>query len=225
MSTETIARQELATVFKLIHKFGWDDLIYTHATIRISGTDTFLINDYRLMFNEITAENLVKVNLQGEVIGNGVINPAGYIIHSAIHEDKPKVRCVIHLHTQAGTAVSTDSRGLWPISQKALLVLNSLSYHDYQGIVVDANEKVLLQKNLGNNRAMILRNHGLLTVGDTVAEAFLTMRTLQLACEIQIACDYDSSIKLDTNIQKKISSQFDQRSLDFSWQALVRQVS
>jgi ribulose-5-phosphate 4-epimerase/fuculose-1-phosphate aldolase len=176
------------------------------------------------MFNEVTASSLVKVDLHGNVIGPGQINPAGYIIHSAIHEARPEVQCVLHTHTPAGVAVSTDKDGLWPISQPALLVIDSLGYHDYQGLVLDPSEKIKLVENLADNDFMMLRNHGLLTVGNNIPDCFLNMRKLQNACEIQVLSDYDRAIRIapSTIESNKAKAKFLNSRNDIPWKALTR---
>lgn len=185
---EWATRVDLAACYRLIAHFGWDDLIFTHISARVPGTHDFLINPYGLMFEEVTASNLVRVDLKGDKTIDSPydINPAGYTIHSAIHEAREDAACVLHLHTMAGVAVSAQKAGLLPISQQATFLLLSLSYHDYEGLALNPDEKGRLQADLGNTRNMILRNHGLLTVGPTIPDAFLQMFSLQRACEIQL---------------------------------------
>lgn len=224
MDNETTIRKDLAAVYKLVHHFGWDDLIFTHISAKIPGTETFLINQFGLMFNEVTASNLVKVDISGNVIGSGSINPAGFLIHSAIHEARPEVGCVIHTHTLSGVAVSIDNDGLQPISQQSLVALNSLAYHNYQGLVIDSREKKSIQDNLSNKNFMILRNHGLLTVGTSVSDAFLNMRVLQQACDIQVMCNKDTATKISAEViennKLKIGHASAIRSI--AWSALIR---
>jgi ribulose-5-phosphate 4-epimerase/fuculose-1-phosphate aldolase len=185
---EWATRVDLAASYRLVAHFGWDDLVFTHISARVPGTHDFLINPYGLMFEEVTASNLVRVDLQGnKTLGSPHdINPAGYTIHSAIHEAREDVGCVLHLHTAAGVAVSAQKAGLLPISQQATFIMFSLSYHDYEGLALNPAEKARLQADLSDTRHMILRNHGLLTVGRTIADAFLSMYSLQRACEIQL---------------------------------------
>lgn len=185
---EWATRVDLAACYRLIAHFGWDDLVFTHISARVPGTHDFLINPYGLMFEEVTASNLVRVDLSGNktLPTPHEINPAGYTIHSAIHEVRDDAGCVLHLHTMAGIAVSAQQQGLLTISQQATLITLSLSYHDYEGLALNPEEKPRLQAHLGNTRHMILRNHGLLTVGRTVADAFVAMYSLQRACEIQL---------------------------------------
>jgi ribulose-5-phosphate 4-epimerase/fuculose-1-phosphate aldolase len=169
--------------------YGWDDLIFTHLSARVPGPEHhFLINPYGMMFEEITASSLVKINLEGELVAPSpyFVNPAGFTIHSAVHAARADALCVIHLHTDYGIAVSAQQAGLLPISQQSLFALSSLAYHDYEGLALNPAEKARLVADLGNKTSMILRNHGLLTVGKTAAEAFLSMYILERACRIQI---------------------------------------
>jgi ribulose-5-phosphate 4-epimerase/fuculose-1-phosphate aldolase len=182
-------RVELAAAYRLVAHFGWDDLVFTHISARVPGADHhFLINPYGLLFDEITASSLVKVNLNGKIVMDTpyFINPAGFTIHSAIHAVREDVACVLHTHSQYGTAVSAQKSGLLPISQQSLFPLTSLAYHGYEGIVLNEDEKPRLVGNLGQKNFMMLRNHGLLTCGRTVGEAFLFMYVLESACRIQI---------------------------------------
>lgn len=185
---EWALRVDLAACYRLVAHFGWDDLVFTHISAKIPDGHDFLINPYGLMFDEITASNLVRVDLHGNKTLESPyeINPAGYTIHSAIHEGREDAGCVLHTHTMAGIAVSCQKQGLLPISQQASIVVQSLSYHDYEGIAMNPDEKSRLQRNLGTSRHFMLRNHGLLTVGRTVPDAFLAMFTFQRACEIQV---------------------------------------
>ena len=182
-------RVDLAAAYRLVAHYGWDDLIFTHLSARVPGPEHhFLINPYGMMFDEITASSLVKINLQGEIFlpSPYFINPAGFTIHSAVHAAREDALCVIHLHTHNGIAVSAQREGLLPISQQSLFALASLSYHDYEGLALNEDEKSRLVADLGKNNNMILRNHGLLTVGKTPAEAFLSMYILESACRIQL---------------------------------------
>jgi len=221
---ESQLRVELAAAYNLIHHFGWDDLIYTHLTCRIPGTNHILINQYGMMFNEVTASNLLKVDLSGEVIGEGFINPAGYVLHSAIHSHRPDVCCVLHTHTPSGIAVSADKDGLWPISQAAMLIAEKVSYHDYYGLVVNQEEKATIQSDLGMNDYLILRNHGLLTVGKTVANAFMNMYVLQQACDVQVNCIRDRVIEFNPDIiaANRESIQKLDNIVRLPWEALMR---
>src|SRR2546426_4469189 len=182
-------RVDLAAAYRLVALYGWDDLIFTHLSARVPGPEHhFLINPYGMMFEEITASSLVKINLQGEIVTASpyFINPAGFTIHSAVHAAREDALCVIHLHTDYGIAVSAQQDGLLPISQQALFALSSVAYHDYEGLALHEEEKPRLVADLGNKTFLILRNHGLLTVGETVPDAFLAMFLLERACKIQI---------------------------------------
>lgn len=182
-------RVNLAAAYRLVAHYGWDDLIFTHLSARVPGPEHhFLINPYGMMFDEITASSLVKINLEGEIVlpSPYFINPAGFTIHSAVHASREDALCVIHLHTDHGIAVSAQESGLLPVSQQSLFALASLAYHEYEGLALNEDEKSRLVSDLGNKTNLILRNHGLLTVGKTPAEAFLAMYILQSACRIQI---------------------------------------
>jgi ribulose-5-phosphate 4-epimerase/fuculose-1-phosphate aldolase len=202
---EWATRVDLAACYRLIAHFGWDDLVFTHISARVPGTHDFLINPYGLMFEEVTASNLVRVDLSGNKTLPGAyeINPAGYTIHSAIHEVRDDAGCVLHLHTMAGIAVSAQQQGLLTISQQATLIKLSLSYHDYEGLALNPDEKPRLQAHLGKTHHMILRNHGLLTVGRTIADAFMSMYSLQRACEIQLLAQAGGNAQL-LDIPQKI---------------------
>ncbi|MEY1662115.1 class II aldolase/adducin family protein [Isoalcanivorax beigongshangi] len=187
-AAEWQARVELAACYRLVALYGWDDVIFTHISAKVPGTEEFLINPYGLMFEEVTASNLVKINLDGDKLMDSPydINPAGFTIHSAIHAVREDVGCVLHTHTPAGVGVSAQAGGILPISQQSLFVLASLAYHDYEGVALREDEKARLQAHLGQAKNLVLRNHGLLTCGRSVAEAFLGMYTLQRCCEIQV---------------------------------------
>ena len=182
------ARVDLAAAYRLVALFKWDDLVFTHITARIPGTEHYLINPYGLMFEEITASSLVKIDLQGNVLQETPfpINPAGFTIHSAVHAARHDIQCVMHTHTLNGVAVSAQKRGLLPISQQSIFVLSSLAYHDYEGVALRDDEKPRLVANFGTKVFLMLRNHGLLTVGRTIADAFQAMYTFEASCAIQI---------------------------------------
>lgn len=182
-------RTDLAACYRLVAQFGWDDLIFTHISARIPGPDHyFLINPYGFLFSEITASSLVKVDLQGRKLDDSPhdINPAGFTIHSAIHAAREDAGCVLHVHSVNGVAVSAQRDGLLPLSQHAMFVLSSLAYHDYEGVALNEDEKPRLVRDLGNKRFLMLRNHGLLTVGRTVAEAFVAMYFFEASCMMQV---------------------------------------
>ncbi|WKB52937.1 class II aldolase/adducin family protein [Eleftheria terrae] len=183
------ARVDLAAAYRLVAWFRWDDLVFTHITARVPGTeDQFLINPYGLLFDEITASSLVKVDLQGRKVGDTPfdINPAGFTIHSAIHAARHDAGCVLHTHTLNGVAVSAQKGGVLPLSQQSIFVLSSLGYHDYEGVALREDEKPRLVRDLGEHTYLMLRNHGLLTVGATVADAFLAMYLFETVCTIQL---------------------------------------
>jgi ribulose-5-phosphate 4-epimerase/fuculose-1-phosphate aldolase len=187
--TERRLRTDLAACYRLVALFRWDDLVFTHISARLPGSaHHFLINPYGMLFDEITATSLVKVDAQGAKVTHSPypVNPAGFVIHSAIHGARSDAGCVIHVHTPAGIAVSAQKAGLLPISQQATIALASLGYHDYEGIALNDEEKPRLVRDLGGSASLILRNHGLLTVGRTIADAFVNMFNLQRACEIQV---------------------------------------
>jgi ribulose-5-phosphate 4-epimerase/fuculose-1-phosphate aldolase len=183
-------RVDLAAAYQLAAQFRWTDLIYTHFSARVPGTEDILINAYGLMFDEITASNLVKIDLDGNILDDPLdygINQAGYVIHSCVHKARPEINCVIHTHTRAGVAVSAMKCGLLPISQHAMRVQTEVTYHDYEGIALDMDEQTRMARDLGeSSKAMILRNHGLLALGESVREAVEVMYYLDCACQIQI---------------------------------------
>jgi ribulose-5-phosphate 4-epimerase/fuculose-1-phosphate aldolase len=186
---EWALRVDLAACYRAIAMFGWDDLVFTHISARVPGPDIhFLINPYGMLFEEITASSLVKVDLDARPVMPTpyVVNPAGFTIHSAIHAARHDVGCIVHLHTPHGIAVSIQEAGLLPLSQQALISCTSLAYHDYEGIALRDDEKPRLVSDLGDKMFLILRNHGTLTVGATVADAFLAMFNLERACQIQV---------------------------------------
>ena len=183
------ARVDLAALYRLVALYGWDDLIYTHISARIPGTDhNFLINPYGLTFDEITASSLVKIDLDGNILQETpyFINPAGFTIHSAVHAAREDAKYVMHLHTDQGVAVSAQKEGLLPISQHALIVIPRLAYHDYEGIALNHDERERLVADLGDKDLMLLRNHGTLAVGDTAGACFVGMFYLERACKMQI---------------------------------------
>lgn len=183
------ARVDLAAAYRLVALYGWDDLVFTHISMRVPGPEHhFLINPYGFLFEEITASSLVKIDLQGNIVMETphFINPAGFTIHSAIHSAREDALCVMHTHSLNGVAVSAQKNGLLPISQQSLFSLSSLAYHNYEGVALNDHEKPRLIADLGNKSFMILRNHGLLTVGKTVADAFLGMYLLESSCRIQV---------------------------------------
>ncbi len=182
-------RVDLAACYRLVALYGWDDLIFTHISARVPGPEHhFLINPYGLMFNEVTASNLVKVDLHGQKVGESPydINPAGFTIHSAVHAARDDADCVLHVHSVNGVAVSAQEEGVLPLSQHSIFVLSSLAYHDYEGVALEADEKPRLVRDLGDKRFLMLRNHGLLTVGRSVAEAFVAMYFFEASRMMQV---------------------------------------
>jgi ribulose-5-phosphate 4-epimerase/fuculose-1-phosphate aldolase len=185
---ERAVRVDLAACYRLVASYGWDDLIATHISAAVPGEKgAFLINPFGMLFEEITASSLVKVNLDGEILSKTAygINAAGYTIHSAIHQVRHDAGCVIHLHTEDGIAVSTLEEGVLPLNQAAYLMIPGVAYHEYEGVALDLDERERLQADLGKKNLMILRNHGTLTVGRTVDEAFRRMFQLEKVCAIQ----------------------------------------
>ena len=188
-AAEWEARVDLAAAYRLVALYKWDDLVFTHITVRVpDAEDQFLINPYGLFFDEITASSLVKIDLEGRKVQDSPfeVNPAGFVIHSAIHAARHDARCVMHTHTLNGVAVPAQRAGLLPISQHSMFVLASLGYHDFEGPALDDDEKPRLVADLGDRTSLILRNHGLLTAGETVADAFVAMYYLEASCAIQV---------------------------------------
>jgi ribulose-5-phosphate 4-epimerase/fuculose-1-phosphate aldolase len=186
-ATEAALRRDLAAAFRLCAQRAWDDHIATHMSVRLPD-GTFLLNPFGLLFEEITASNLMRVDFEGNIVSpeGAFMNPAAFTIHSGVLAGRPDVNCVIHLHTLDGAAVSTMREGLLPLTQTALQIIHDLAYHDYEGVADDLAERERLQADLGDNNLMILRNHGTLTTGASVGEAFYRMMTLEFACTAQI---------------------------------------
>lgn len=191
---EWALRVDLAACYRLVALYGWSDLVFTHISAKLPASvcgeeHHFLINPYGLMFDEITASSLVKIDMQCNKLdaeNPHPVNPAGFVIHSAVHEARHDANCVLHTHTRAGVAVSAQKEGVLPISQQSTFVLASLAYHGYEGVAIRDDEKLRLQKDLGGANYLMLRNHGLLTVGKTIADAFLQMYTFENTCRIQV---------------------------------------
>jgi len=229
---ERAVRIELAAAYRLAARFGMSDLIYTHFSARVPGErERFLLNPYGLLFEEITASSLVKVGPDGEPVepGGHEVNPAGFTIHGAVHAARSDVCCVMHTHTTAGMAVAASRDGLLPISQMALQFYGRIGYHDYEGIALDPDECGRLARDLDGHQALILRNHGLLTAGGTVAEAFSLMHYLHRACEIQVAAKALGEVLAPPlEVCEHTARQYEregnrkQRHYDREWSALVR---
>ena len=236
--TEAQLRRELAAVYRLVAHFKMTDLIFTHISVRLPGPDDhFLINPYGLLFEEITASNLVRIDLDGRVVGDSdhTVNPAGFVIHSAIHREREDAHCVLHTHTLAGCAVAASSSGLLPLNQISMEFYNRVGYHDYEGVALNLDEQKRLIADIGDHPALILRNHGLLTVGRTPGQAFLRMHYLNKACEIQVAATRAGEVILpDPAIAEHTAQQLsgqdagddytDDVGLELAWQAMLRLV-
>nr|WP_295782342.1 class II aldolase/adducin family protein [Rhodoferax sp.] len=223
-------RVDLAAGYRLVAAYGMSDLVFTHISVRIPGPEHhFLINPYGLMFDEITASSLVKVDQQcNKLIDSPFpVNPAGFVIHSAVHEVREDAGCVIHTHTRAGVAVSAQKDGVLPISQQSTFVLGSLAYHGYEGVAFRDEEKPRLQADLGNASFLMLRNHGLLTVGRTIADAFLAMYTFESTCQIQISAQSGGELtQVNPLIVKGVAEAMRVQTGGlggaFAWPALIR---
>jgi ribulose-5-phosphate 4-epimerase/fuculose-1-phosphate aldolase len=207
-------RIDLAAAYRLIHRLGLDDSIYTHISVRLPGRhDRFLINPYGLRFEEVTASNLVTVDLDGRVVDDPMglgINPAGFTIHSAVHAARQDAMCVLHTHTVAGVAVSSQKHGLLPLNQWSLQFTERLAYHDYEGIALDLDERARLVADLGDKFVMVLRNHGMLTCGRSVAEAFKLMHNLERSCRAQLEVQASGAevIQLSAAVARKTAEQY-----------------
>ena len=187
--TEWQTRVDLAAAYRLVALYGWDDIVFTHISARVPGPEHhFLINPYGMMFEEITASSLVKVDIHGNIVMESPypINPAGFTIHSAIHAAREDAKCVLHVHSINGVAVSAQKNGLLPLSQHSIFVLASLAYHDYEGVALNEDEKPRLVADMGDKTYLMLRNHGLLTVGESISDAFLAMYFFEASCMIQL---------------------------------------
>jgi ribulose-5-phosphate 4-epimerase/fuculose-1-phosphate aldolase len=230
-AAEQRARVELAACYRLVAHYRMTDLIYTHISARVPGrSPRFLINPYGLMFEEITASNLVTVTLDGALVDDPAgfgINPAGFVIHSAIHRARHDVGCVIHTHTAAGLAIAAQKHGLLPLTQHAMRFTGRLAYHDYEGVALDLPEQRRLVRDLGQRNAMILRNHGLLTCGATVAEAFDLIYYLERACQAQVgAMAGGAALSIPKQaVARKVARQFARPGRSApgnAWSALLR---
>ncbi len=229
---EWALRVDLAACYRLAAMYGWSDLVFTHISARIPGPEHhFLINPYGLMFDEITASSLVKVDQQcNKVIESPFpVNPAGFVIHSAVHAVRDDAQCVMHTHTRAGVAVSAQRCGVLPISQQSTFVLASLAYHDYEGVAFRDEEKPRLQADLGRANFLMLRNHGLLVVGKTIADAFLSMYTFESTCQIQLAAQAGGELvqvnpAIVSGVKEAMRVQTGGMGGAFVWPALIRKL-
>ena len=226
-------RVDLAAAYRLVALYGWSDLIFTHISARIPGPEHhFLINPYGLMFDEITASSLIRVDQGCNKLHDSPhpVNPAGFVIHSAIHEAREDAGCVLHTHTRAGVAVAAQRGGVLPISQQSTFVLASLAYHDYQGVAFRPEEKPSLQADLGDKNFLCLRNHGLLTVGRSIADAFLSMYVFESACQIQVAAQSGGAELIPVNpaivsgTAQAMKVQTGGMGGAFAWPALLRKL-
>jgi ribulose-5-phosphate 4-epimerase/fuculose-1-phosphate aldolase len=229
-------RVDLAACYRLIAHYGMSDLVFTHISAKLpdaitGGEHQFLINPYGLMFDEITASSLVKVDMRCNKLQDSPhpVNPAGFVIHSAVHEARPEVQCVLHTHTRAGVAVSAQRGGVLPISQQSTFVLASLAYHDYEGVAFRDDEKPRLQADLGGANYLVLRNHGLLTCGRGIADAFLAMYVFESACRIQIDAQaggplIDVDPRIVHGVSESMRVQTGGMGGAFVWPALIRKL-
>lgn len=225
-------RCDLAACYRLVAMYGWSDLIFTHISARVPGPEHhFLINPYGMMFDEITASSLIKVDQDGNKLSDSPlpVNRAGFVIHSAIHAVRDDAQCVIHTHTRAGVGVSAQRDGVLPISQQSMFVLASLAYHDYEGVALHDAEKPRLQDDLGMANFLMLRNHGLLTVGASIADAFLSMYIFENACQIQLAAQAGGELLMIApeilgSTAESMKAQTSGMGGAFAWPALIRKL-
>jgi ribulose-5-phosphate 4-epimerase/fuculose-1-phosphate aldolase len=227
---EREVRVDLAAAYRLVALHGWDDMIYTHISARIPGTHDFLINPFGMAFDEITASSLVRIDLDGNIVGDSPyeVNAAGFTIHSAVHQARPEIGCVMHLHTEAGMAISMTKDGLLPTSQHAMRFYNRVGYHDYEGIALSLDERQRLIADLGSHKVLVLRNHGTLTAGVTVAEAYALMFTLEKACRAQLtAMATGPIVQAPSDVAEHTARQFEGDSLPGGtreWPAALRKL-
>jgi ribulose-5-phosphate 4-epimerase/fuculose-1-phosphate aldolase len=225
-------RCDLAACYRLVAAYGWSDLVFTHISARVPGNDhSFLINPYGLMFDEITASSLVLVDQHGNKRGDSLfpVNRAGFVIHSAVHAVRDDAQCVLHTHTRAGVAVSAQAGGVLPISQQSTFVLASLAYHGYEGVALRDDEKPRLQADLGDKTYLMLRNHGLLTVGASIADAFLAMYMFESTCQIQLAAQAGGPLvnvhpEIVSGVAESMRVQTASQGGAFVWPALLRKL-
>ena len=225
-------RVDLAACYRLVAAYGWSDLIFTHISARIPGPEHhFLINPYGLLFEEITASNLIKIDQAGNKLSASEhpVNPAGFVIHSAVHAVREDAACVLHTHTRAGVAVSAQACGVLPISQQSTFVLASLGYHTYEGVALHDAEKPRLQADLGEANHLMLRNHGLLVVGTSIAEAFLLMYNFESTCQIQLAAQAGGPLtEVDPRIIEGVGHAMRTQTSGlggaFAWPAMLRKL-
>jgi ribulose-5-phosphate 4-epimerase/fuculose-1-phosphate aldolase len=223
-------RVDLAAAYRLAHYYRFTDQIYTHLTAKIPGTEHFLINPYGVLFDEVTASCLVKVDLDGRILldptGIGM-NPAGFLIHSCVHRARPELTCVLHTHTANGLAVAAQKRGLLKLTQHSMRFHNRIGYHDYEGVALDFTEQERLVRDLGPHKVMILRNHGLLAAGTTIRDAFEQLYYLERACEAQVRAQAGGVelIECSDAVAEKVAQVLDRpgrTAYDHDWPALLR---
>jgi ribulose-5-phosphate 4-epimerase/fuculose-1-phosphate aldolase len=229
---EWTLRCDLAACYRLAALYGWTDLVFTHISARLPGTDHhFLINPYGLLFEEVTASSLIRVDQSGNKLSDSpfTVNRAGFVIHSTVHAAREDVQCVLHTHTRAGVAVSAQRCGVLPISQQSTFVLSSLAYHAYEGVALRDEERPRLRADLGDANFLMLRNHGLLTVGRTVADAFLFMYMFETTCQIQVAAQSGGELigiqpEILSDVAEAARVQTDGLGGRFVWPALLRKL-
>ena len=225
-------RVDLAACYRLVAAYGWSDLIFTHISARIPGPEHhFLINPYGMLFEEVTASSLIKIDQQGEKLSESPhpVNRAGFVIHSAVHAAREDAGCVLHTHTRAGVAVSAQACGVLPISQQSTFVLASLGYHTYEGVALHDAEKPRLQADLGQANHLMLRNHGLLVVGSSIAEAFLLMYNFESTCQIQLAAQAGGALtevdpRIIDGVGHAMRTQTSGLGGAFAWPAMLRKL-
>ena len=225
---EWTVRCELAALYRIADMLGWSDNIFTHITARIPGEEScYLINSYGMLFEEVTASNLVKVNVNGEKMSAGRVNPVALTLHNVLHKERPDINCIIHTHTPTGVAVSADPRGVLPISQQSLTIINSISYHDYEGVFFWKDEQQRLRNDLENKDILILRNHGLVVTANNIPSCFSRTYMLESACAIQ--CNTKEQVILidqeiiDKSLNESLHGS-NNKSTVLMWKAMIRKV-
>ena len=225
-------RVDLAAAYRMIAHYGWDDMVFTHLSARVPGPEEhFLLNPFGYLFSEVTASNLVKVDREGDIVlDNGFqVNAAGFTIHSAVHMSRPDAHAVMHLHTDGGVAVASSAQGLLPLNQHAMFVFHDVAYHDWEGVALDLDERERLVADLGQHHLMILRNHGTLAVGGSVASCFLRLYYLERACKIQVQAAAQGELNMPSEqaigmMEKTFNNPSSWEGFSATaWSALVRQ--
>jgi ribulose-5-phosphate 4-epimerase/fuculose-1-phosphate aldolase len=230
---ERTARVDLAALYRLVALEGWDDLIFTHISLRVPGPEHhFLLNPFGMMFGEVTASSLVKIDTDGHAIdeASAMVNPAGFVIHSAVHMAREDARCVVHLHTVDGAALSARAEGLLPLTQHAMIIGSELAYHDYEGVAFDLDERERLVRDLGTKHCMLLRNHGSLAVAPNCGAAWLLIYYLERACSMQLRAQSGGAplVSPVQGVPEKVRSQsnawFDGSAGAFAWPTFLRKL-